>query len=142
MLAPLADGYESMPVLFKKAKPEMEGNILAANFIYLDSYMTIHSTSLPRILRDEGELTQLSVSYDNIWMNYLHGIDELRRTTDPHSFNIVKLNGEDSPYKLSRRLSTMSQLLPMGSLMQSREEDVTTDITQYMFLARNSEGAK
>lgn len=141
MLNPISGGYESMASRFKNAKPEMDGKILAANLIYLDSHMTMNSDNLPSILRDEGEFTMLSVSYDNIWMNYLHGIDELRRSTNPHSISIVKLNSKNSPYMESRRLSTMSQILPLGPLLNSLEGSVTTDINQYMILIRNSEGA-
>ncbi|MDX1592460.1 MAG: hypothetical protein R3283_10875, partial [Balneolaceae bacterium] len=98
--------------------------------------------ALPSYLRDEGPKTRMSVSHDNIWISYLYGIEDLKRLTRTGSTTIFKLNGEDSPYKNSKRLFTMMQILPMGQLIQAGKKYNTADYTDYLILVRNSDWAE
>ncbi|MEN2280904.1 hypothetical protein AAGF08_02115 [Algoriphagus sp. SE2] len=142
VLSPFNDGYTAMASRFASLVPDMKGKILSFNFVFIDSYMTTYSKSLPSFLRDKGKFTSLSVSYDNILLSYLHGIDELKRVTEKETKTLIKLNGKDSPYNSSRRLISMSKVLPIGMVINGGPNQVTTDYYQYLILIRNSEGAK
>lgn len=140
-LSPLDDGYESMASRFSKEMPDMNNKILSFGMVFTDSYMTTYSTSLPSFLRNEGKFTALPVSYDNIWLSYLHGINELKRITEESSKTLIKLNGKKSPYTTSRRLTTMSKILPIGATINGDPKLATTDYFQYLILIRNSREA-
>ena len=75
-------------------------------------------------------------------MSYLFGIDDLRRVTDDKSFNLIKLNGIDSPYNHSKRLSSMFKILPFGQVVNAGENNVTSDYYDYLILVRNSDGLR
>ena len=84
--------------------------------------MVIPSRSLPSILQDEGEYTRIPVSYDNIWLSYMYGIDDLKRITEKNTKTMIKLNSEDSPYLKSNRLFNMFKLLPIGQVINAKED--------------------
>ena len=140
--APLEVGYEAMASRLMREDSWFQKNVLTANFIFTDSHMATTSSALPFYLQDEGPQTRMSVSHDNIWISYLYGIEDLKRLTRAGSTIMFKLNGEDSPYKNSRRLFTMMQLLPMGQLMQAGDQHSTADYTDYVILVRDSDWAE
>ena len=140
VLAPFKSGYKSMAARFVELRPAFRDEILSTNFVFLDSKMSVYSKTLPSFMQDEGDFTNLSVSYDNIFMSYLYGIDDLRRVTDEKSFNLIKLNGADSPYNKSKRLSSMFKILPFGQVVNAGENNVTSDYYDYLILVRNSNG--
>ena len=119
-----------------------ENHSLSANFIFTESYMSISSSALPSLLQDEGPITRMSVSYDNMWISYLFGIEDIKRITDKHSTTFFRLNGPQSPYRNSHRLTDMMQLLPMGQIIQPAEEYYTSDYFDYLILVRNSDWAE
>ena len=53
---------------------------------------------------------------DNIWFNYLYGIEDLKRVTKPYTKTIFDLNAKESPYHESNRLFRMFHLLPVGNI--------------------------
>lgn len=140
VLAPFEGGYKSMATRFAEIRTDFKDAILSTNFVFLDSKMSVHSNGLPSFMQDEGDYTNLSVSYDNIFTSYLIGIDDLRRVTEDESFNLIKLNRKDSPYRHSKRLSTMFKILPFGQILNAAENNVTTDYYDYLILVRNSDG--
>ena len=142
VLAPFESGYKSMAARFAEIKPDFKDEILSTNFVFLDSKMAIHSNALPSFMQDEGYYTNVNVSYDNIFMSYLFGIDDLRRVTDEKSFNLIKLNGIDSPYNHSKRLTSMFKILPFGQVVNAGENNVTSDYYDYLILVRNSDGLR
>ncbi|MEM6738067.1 MAG: hypothetical protein AAF620_18560 [Bacteroidota bacterium] len=142
LLAPLDDGYKAMAARFSTIMPEMKGKILSFVMVFIDSYMNVYSKNQPTFIRDKGRFTALSVSYDNIWVSYLHGIEELKRISTQNSKTLIKLNGERSPYSETRRLITMSAILPLGMTINGHPDLVTTDYFQYLILMRNSAEAK
>ena len=142
VMAPFESGYTSMATRFAEIRPDFKDKMLSTNFIFLDSKMSMHSDALPSFMQDEGMYTELSVSYDNIFMSYLFGIDDLRRVTKDKSFNLIKLNGIDSPYHDSKRLSSMFKLLPFGQIVNAAEHHVSSDYYDYVILVRNSEGLR
>ena len=142
VLAPFEGGYKSMATRFAEMRTDFKDAILSTNFVFLDSKMSIHSKGLPGFMQDEGDYTNISVSYDNVLTSYLYGIDDLRRITEDNSFNLIKLNGSDSPYRHSQRLSSMFKILPFGQVINARENNVTSDYYDYLILVRNSDGLR
>lgn len=142
VLAPFEGGYKSMATRFAEIRTDFKDAILSTNFVFLDSKMSVHSNGLPSFMQDEGDYTNLSVSYDNIFTSYLYGIDDLRRITKDKSFNLIKLNGSDSPYRHSKRLSSMFKILPFGQVVNAGENNVTSDYYDYLILVRNSDGLR
>ena len=142
VLAPFEGGYKSMATRFAEIRPDFKDAILSTNFVFLDSKMSVFSNGLPGFMQDEGNYTNLSVSYDNIFTSYLYGIDDLRRITEDNSFNLIKLNGADSPYRHSKRLSSMFKILPFGQVINASENNVTSDYYDYLILVRNSDGLR
>lgn len=141
-LAPFEGGYTSMATRFAEIRTDFKDAILSTNFVFLDSKMSVYSNGLPGFMQDEGDYTNLSVSYDNIFTSYLYGIDDLRRITEDNSFNLIKLNGSDSPYRNSKRLSSMFKILPFGQVINARDKNVTSDYYDYLILVRNSDGLR
>jgi len=142
LLAPLEDGYTAMAARLSESDPWFEGRILSANFLFVDSYMTLWSRNLPSILRDDGPYTRVPTSYDDLLLSYIYGIEDLKRVTEPRTTTIFKLDGTDSPYRTSNRLFRTTKLLPMGQLMNAREDLAAADYGQYVVFARNSDWAE
>ncbi|MFN1834275.1 hypothetical protein AB2B38_003340 [Balneola sp. MJW-20] len=140
--APLKGGYEAMASRLIRKDDWFKGHLLAANFIFTDSHMAITSSTLPSFLQDDAPQTRVSVSHDSIWMSYLYGIEDLKRLTAAGTTTIFKLNGENSPYKESKRLLSMMQLLPMGPLMHASDDRNTAEYLDYVILVRDSDWAK
>ena len=142
LLAPLEGGYRAMANRLTEELPELQGNTLSLNFVFTDSYRVVPSESLPGMLQDEGPYTRFPVSFDDLLTSYLHGIEDLKRVTHPHSKTIVRFTGTDSPYTKSQRLFSMSHVLPVGQLINAAEGYSTADYGQYLIFIRNSDWAE
>ncbi|WP_445385861.1 hypothetical protein ACT6NV_03375 [Robiginitalea sp. IMCC44478] len=142
LTGPFESGYQPMAYRVIQADPWFEDKILSMNFVFCDSHTVMPSKSLPGILQDDGKYTRVPVSYDNIWLSYLYGIEDLKRVTDKESKTIFKLNAEDSPYKSSDRLFRMFKILPVGQVINAGKGFNTTDLAQYLIFVRNSDWAE
>jgi hypothetical protein len=142
LLAPLEGGYTAMAARLSEADPWFEDRILSANFLFVDSYMTQRSSTLPSLLRDDGFYTRLPTSHDNLLLSYVHGIKDLKRVTEPRTTTVFKLDGADSPYRTSNRLFQTTKLLPVGQLMNGQEGLDAVDYGQYVVLVRDSDWAE
>jgi hypothetical protein len=142
MQSPIQEGFESMASRLKQQDSRFKDALLSINIVFTDSYMTVRSKGLPKFLRDQGPFTRMPVSYDNIWLNYLHGIEDLKRICLPYTKSLIKLDGTNSPYFNSRRLFRMSKILPIGQVLNAREDRSTTDYGQYLLFFRNSDWAR
>ena len=123
--------------------------MLAVNPLLCDSYLTHSSRRLPSILRSEGKYTKLPASHDDIWFNYLYGIEDVKRVTEPYTKTLFKLdaktqnaNAKGSPYHESNRMFRMFHLFPVGNIANAQENAVTTDYGQYVIFIRNSDWAE
>jgi len=142
LLDTFKSGYQPMASRIMKLDSWFKKKILSLNFIFCDSHMIMPSRSLPGILQDEGEYTKMPVSYDNIWLSYMYGIEDLKRVTEKNTKTIIKLNSEDSPYLGNDRLFSMFKLLPIGQVINAKEGGSATDYAQYVIFVRNSDWAK
>ena len=142
LLDTFKSGYEPMASRVSKFDPWFKNEILSLNFIFCDSYMIMPSRALPGILQDQGEYTRMPVSYDNIWLSYMYGIEDLKNVTEERTKTIIKLDGENSPYFKSNRLFRMFKLLPIGQVINAQEGSSTTDYGQYVIFVRNSDWAE
>lgn len=142
LLDTFKSGYEPMASRVSKLDPWFKNEILSLNFAFCDSYTIMPSRALPSILQDKGKYTRVPVSYDNIWLNYMYGIEDLKRVTEEGTKTIIKLNGENSPYFTSNRLFKMFKLLPVGQVINAKAESNTTDYSQYLIFVRNSDWAE
>lgn len=140
--APTSAGYEAMASRLKHSDSWFDNHMLSANFIFTDSHMAIASQALPSLLQDDAPQTRLSVSHDNIWLSYLFGVEDLKRITNRHSTTIFKLNGEDSPYRGSKRLFSMMQLIPMGQILEAGTDYSSADYSDYVIFVRDSDWAE
>jgi hypothetical protein len=134
--------YQPMASRIMELDPWFENKILSFNFIFCDSYMVMPSKSLPGILQDEGEYTRMPVSYDNIWLSYMYGIEDIKRITEKNTKTIIKLNDVDSPYIGNNRLFSMFKLLPVGQVINAKEGGSAIDYGQFVIFVRNSDWAE
>ena len=117
--------------------------IVSLNAFYLDSYLAVQSSILPKLLRDDAPFTRFGFSYDNIFTMYIKGIEDFKRVTPKNSISLINLNGENSPYKTSLRATSNFSLLPIWNGIDVEDENsVTTDYIQYLFLVRNADWTK
>lgn len=84
----------------------------------------------------------MPVSYDNIWLSYMYGIEDLKRVTEKNTKTIFKLDNLDSPYEGNNRLFSMFKLLPIGQVINAKEGGNATDYGQYVIFVRNSDWAE
>ncbi len=140
--APLQDGYKAMALRLKDSDSWFEGKILSINFVLQESNMVVKSETLPGFMQDEGPYTRLNVEYDDIFTSYLFGVNDLIELTSPRSKSIVRLDGINTPYDQTNRLSNMTKILPIGAALKAKDGYSTTDYYQYLIFVRNSDWAE
>lgn len=91
-------------------------------------------------MQDEGKYTKMPVSADNMLVMYIYGIMDFKRMTPENSKSLVKMNGEDSPYSGSNRMSKSFQLLPVTDLFKMTDKG--KPYVQYSIFVRNSDWAE
>lgn len=140
--APMKGGFRPMASRLVETDNWFKEHILTANFLFADCHRVTKNKNLPFFLQSEGKYKRMPVSYDDIWIGYLHGINDLLRITEPNTLTLFKMDAPDSPYSKSNRLVTTTKLLPFGQIINAQEGYVTTDYGQYMILVRNSNWAE
>ena len=118
----------------------LKDKIISMNGIYVDSYLTVLSESLPELMKDNGKFTRFRFSYDNMLTMYIVGIEDFKRATSENSISLLRLNGENSPYKKSLRGTDNFRILPLWDGIKIRNKNsVTTDYIQYVFFVRDAD---
>ncbi|MEL6536747.1 MAG: hypothetical protein AAFQ98_15115 [Bacteroidota bacterium] len=141
LLAPLQSGFQPMPFRLAQQDSWFQTHQFALNFLFVDSHMVVPSQGLPALIRQPGPYTRLPISYDNRWLSYLYGIQDLKQITPSHSRSLVHLRGTNSPYSKTQALFRMSQWLPMGQLIHAASGYTTTVYSHYLLFIRNSDWA-
>ena len=118
----------------------LKNDILSMNFLFVDSYNVMKSSMLPEFMRDEGKYTRMKITSDNLLFMYIYGIRDFKRTTKENQKSIIKMNGANSPYSNSNRLSTTFQILPVTDLFELTDKG--KPYTQYTIIVRNSDWAE
>ncbi len=115
--------------------------IVSLNALYVDSYLTVSSASLPKLIRSKDKFSKLGLSYDNLLFMYVKGIQDYKKVTTKNSITLFKLNGENSPYTNSLRGTQNFALLPLWDGFKIEDKNsVTTDYAQYVIFVRNADG--
>jgi len=118
----------------------LEGRILSINFMMNDSYMVMPSNQLPAFMRDKGAYTRMPISSDVMLFVYIYGVKDFKRMTPEHHKSLIKMNGDDSPYATSSRMTTTIQLLPVTEKMEMNDKG--KPYVQYTVFVRNSDWAE
>ena len=114
--------------------------ILSINFLFTESYMVMDSKQLPDFLRDPGPYTKMPVSADNIWMMYIYGIRDFKRSTPEYQKSLIKMNHNNSPYKNSSRLNSTFRVFPVTDIFEMTDKGEA--YVQYTVFVRNSDWAE
>lgn len=141
LLAPLDGGYKAMATRLGEKDPWFKTHTLGLNMVFTESFMPMFNSQLPPFLRsDAGNFQKVPVSYDNLWLSYVFGIEDLKAYTPENSQSLFKLDAENSPYKESLRLFSMFKFLPVGgNLLNGDKAYSTTDYCQYVLYVRGSD---
>lgn len=113
--------------------------MVSVNPIYLNSHLTVKSSYLPWFISDNAEYTRLSISQDNMFDNYIIGIEDFKRVGNKNSINLFKLNAQNSPYQKSLRGISNFSLTPFFGINIKNKNTVTTDYFQYVFVIDGSD---
>lgn len=117
--------------------------IVSMNALYVDSHLTVDSSSLPRFMQDKGnDFTRFKYSQDNRLFMYIQGIADYKKVTKPNSISLLKLNAENSPYLTSDRGTKIKKLITIWEGYDILEGTSTTDYAQYIFFVRNADWIK
>ncbi|MEW9797289.1 hypothetical protein [Alteromonas sp. CYL-A6] len=139
---PIAEGLNPMASRIGEKNAWFKEKTLSINMLFVDSYMTVHSNSLPSFMQSEGKYSKLPVSYDSLLTYYAYGIMDLKMVTESSTKTLFKMDNEGSPYRESQRLFHPVKLLPFGTTLTAAENASTADYGQYLLLFRNSDWAK
>lgn len=134
------NGQQPLASLIKTSDLGLDNKILSMNFLMVDSYNAFPSNQLPGFMQDSGAYTKMTISSDVMLFVYIYGIKDFKRMTPEHHKSLVKMNGENSPYATSSRMSTTIQLLPVSEKMKFNEKG--KDYVQYTVFVRNSDWAE
>lgn len=121
----------------------LSDKIVSMNALYVDSYLTVTSKGLPKLMRSKDEFTRLKLSYDNYLFMYLKGIKDYKKVTKKNTITLFKLDGLNSPYNESLRGTKNFALIPIWDGFKIEDKNtVTTDYAQYVFFIRNADWVK
>lgn len=140
--AAMEGGYKAMAARLKEQDAWFKSQMLTINTLFEDSHQLIRSHSLPSFLQDEGPYTRLSFSFDNLLFSYLYGIEDLKRVTRSNSTTLFRINSDDSPYRQTTRLLQMTQIIPVGGLLNADPERSSSEYTDYILFFRDSDWAE
>jgi hypothetical protein len=134
------NGQQPLASLIRMSDLGLENNILSMNFLMVDSYMVRKSNELPEFMRDNGPYTKMPISSDEMLFIYIYGIKDFKRMTPEYHKSLVKMNGKNSPYETSNRMSKIIQLLPVAEKFEFDEKG--KPYVQYTVFVRNSDWAE
>lgn len=134
------NGKDPFASLVRLSDLPLANKIISINFLFVDSYMVMDNTHIPKFLKDRKNLSKFPVSADNIWLMYTYGIGDFKRCTRENSKSIIKMNGEQNPYAHSSRLRKHFQILSLVDLFELNEKDEA--YIQYTVFVRNSDWAE
>lgn len=140
--AAMEGGYKAMAARLKEEDPWISNHLLTISTLFEDSHQLMRSQSLPSFLQDEGPYTRFSFSFDNLLFSYLYGIEDLKRVTRSNSTTLFRINSDDSPYQQTTRLLQMTQLIPVGGLLNADPERSSSEYTDYILFFRDSNWAE
>ncbi len=123
----------------KKSELGIGSKMISINPIYLNSHLTVLSSYLPWFIADDTEYTRLSISQDNMFDNYIIGIQDFKRVGNKNSINLFQLNAKNSPYKESLRGISNFSLTPFFGIDIKNKNTATTDYFQYVFVIDGSD---
>ncbi len=114
--------------------------MVSMNALYVDSKLTVQSTSLPKFMQDKGkDFTRFNYSQDNRLFMYIQGIADYKKVTKPNSISLIKLDAKGSPYLNSTRGTKVKKLITIWDGYDIIEGTYTTDYAQYVFFVRNAD---
>ncbi len=134
------NGQQPLASQIRMSDLGLEDNILSMNFLMIDSYMVMPSDQLPDFMSDGGKYTKMPISSDAMLFMYIYGIKDFKRMTPENHKSLVKMNGENSPYANSNRMSETIQLLPVAEKFEFNERG--KPYVQYTVFVRNSDWAE
>ncbi len=134
------NGKSPLAAKIRTSNLNLDGKITSFNFLMNDSYMVMPSNQLPEFMQTGPINSKMEISADNLLFMYLYGIKDFKRTTEPNTQSIIKLNNLDSPYGNSSRMIKAYQLLPVTDLMEMTEPG--KEYAQYTVFVRNSDWAE
>lgn len=138
---PNKSGFKPLARLIKESGLECGKNMVSMNMIYQDSKTVLRSEWLPSIMRNGPIWSEIEFSYDSLLLFYVKGIKDLKRTSEPNSITIYKMDEKNSPYLNSKRLMEYEMILPFfkNQTIELQENFSAAEATQYLFFIRNSE---
>ncbi len=114
--------------------------MVSMNALYVDSKLTVESSSLPRFMQDKGKkFTRFNYSQDNRLFMYIKGIADYKKVTRPNTISLLQLDAKDSPYLNSTRGTKVKKLITIWDGYDIIEGTSTTDYAQYVFFIRNAD---
>lgn len=134
------NGLQPLASLIRTSDLGLDNKILSMNFLMVDSYNAYPSNQLPGFMQDSGAYTKMTISSDVMLFVYIYGIKDFKRMTPEHHKSLVKMNGENSPYATSSRMTKTIQLLPVTEKMKFDQKG--KDYVQYTVFVRNSDWAE
>ncbi|UTW64512.1 hypothetical protein KFE98_10350 [bacterium SCSIO 12741] len=134
------NGKHPMASQIRSSDLGLEEKILSMNFMMNESYMVMKSKMLPEFMRDPSTYTKMPISADNLLFMYVYGVKDFKRVTPENSKSLYKMNGKNSPYSQSSRLSTTFQILPFAQTFEMTDEG--KPYIQYTIFVRGSDWAE
>ena len=134
------DGKHPFASQIRQSDLGLKDKILSMNFLFTDSYMVMDSKMLPEFMRDEGKYSKIPISSDNIWFMYIYGIRDFKRVTEENHKSLIKMNGDENPYKNSGRLTKTFQIFPVVPTFEMTDKG--KPYIQYTIFVRNSDWAE
>lgn len=113
--------------------------LISIGIYAIDSKMMLPTVVIPEGLRPENTAyIESDLINSDGPIVFTEGINDLKKTSRPHTATLYKVNGKGSPYYASTRLANIKSLIG-GSLENTNEDAATADHFQYLFLIRNSD---
>jgi hypothetical protein len=138
------NNYDDFGTLIRKSDLPLNTKTFSIITLIVDSYMGAPTVTLPEPLRSNSDITKLPYTFDNIWIMYFYGINDLIKLTKEKTNTLFIIDSDDSPYRKSLRLVDNFSILPLlpENMSITDENSVSTDYTQGIFLIRNSDWAQ
>ena len=139
-----ANGFPYLAARIKGSNLTHGKNMVSMTMCFQDSEMIMPSAGLPSLLQTGPVWSEVGFKYDSLLLFYLKGIMDLKRTSEPNTTTIYKINQPDSPYFKTDRLMEVNMILPIleNQKIEIPKDKHTADYAQYLIFVRNSRAAK
>ena len=131
-------GYRPFASLLRSPGSPFRQQVVALGTYAIDSENMIPGRELPKGFTKGKPYVNIPWANSDGPLIFVNGIKDLVAVTRLNTVTLFKLNGKDSPYFASDRLTRTKVLIPGQSLEADQPDWHATDMFSHVFLIRNS----